>query len=749
MLNKNNIIMKKFFIFLVSLLFLFPFVQNSNAQKCSLSKANNYYINLNYSKAIPLYERVLKKSQGDFETMTKLADCYRLTNNTDKASDLYARIVDLPDIPPINKYYYAQTLLSKGEYQKAAEYFKKYQEVSRDPYVKSINNLSNYFKDSANYKITKVSFNSKNNDFSPALLENQKIVFVSSRPESRLVNYTHGWTGYSFTHLLYTEKNKKNKYKNPKMFSRKIQSRFNEGPMCFSSDMNIMYFTRNAIFNNKTLKGDDGKVKLQICQATYYKNQKKFKNAVEFEHNNINYNYAHPALSPDGKYLYFSSDRPGGYGGMDLWMCERQDNHWSSPVNLGNKINTPGNEVFPFIQGTDRIYFSSDGLCGLGGLDIFTARLDPHTGKPSGKTYNMGANLNSRADDFGICFRADGKSGFLSSNRNGEGLNDDIYEFTIINPVNFSILIKGKTIDKQTGKPISGAKIKLLNEKGETVEQILSDENGNYIFEAEFDHNYQLIGEKDKNYKPVNNSVSTHNSKNKNEIISDIYFEIIPPAKLTISLINSKSKQAVEGVKIILTDKQTNEISEYYTNEKGMINIPLNKKAGDQFTYSINFTHNEYLPKTVDVSQTIAPSGEISLKEEIFKIELGQDVGKALNLNPIYFDYDKFDIRPDAQIELDKIVTIMNEYPNMVIELGSHTDCRGKASYNLNLSDKRAKASASYIISKGIDKSRIYGKGYGESKLINNCKCEGKNVTPCTEEEHQINRRTEFIIVKK
>jgi len=238
------------------------------------------------------------------------------------------------------------------------------------------------------------------------------------------------------------------------------------------------------------------------------------------------------------------------------------------------------------------------------------------------------------------------------------------------------------------------------------------------------------------------------NAKGKNEIIADLSLEVIPPAKITLAVIDQKTKNPIEGVRVKLTDRQTGEVKEYFTNVLGSITAPLNKKAGENMIYDINLTHKEFLPKDLALIKTIAANGEVNVKEEMFKIEVGQDVGKALDLNPIYFDYDKFNIRPDAQVELDKIVKIMNEYPNMVIELGSHTDCRGKASYNMELSDKRAKASAAYVISKGIDKSRIYGRGFGESKLVNDCKCEGKIVSDCSDEEHQMNRRTEFIIVK-
>ncbi len=162
----------------------------------------------------------------------------------------------------------------------------------------------------------------------------------------------------------------------------------------------------------------------------------------------------------------------------------------------------------------------------------------------------------------------------------------------------------------------------------------------------------------------------------------------------------------------------------------------------------IRFEKDGYLAKTINFVHTIDKEGEVRVATTMGKLELGTDIGKLIDLNPIYFDYNKWNIRPDAALELDRIVTVMKAYPDIEIELGSHADCRGSKKYNMNLSDKRAKSSAAYIVSKGISRDRIYGKGYGESRLVNNCECEGKVKSTCTEEQHSDNRRTEFIIVK-
>jgi outer membrane protein OmpA-like peptidoglycan-associated protein len=224
--------------------------------------------------------------------------------------------------------------------------------------------------------------------------------------------------------------------------------------------------------------------------------------------------------------------------------------------------------------------------------------------------------------------------------------------------------------------------------------------------------------------------------------------------KLIATVTDSKTKKYISGVSIKLFDVITDRsvFIDGKTDEQGSVSKMLSGKTiGDKIKFEITLKKEKYLSKTeyFEIVLGDEPIIQIPLKLlEIDEVSVGTDIGKIIDINPIYFDLDKAIIRGDAAKELDKMVKVMQENPLIIVELGSHTDCRATAKYNLNLSDRRAKASAAYIISKGIDKKRIYGKGYGESKLINNCACEGSIASPCSEEEHQLNRRTEFRIVK-
>jgi outer membrane protein OmpA-like peptidoglycan-associated protein len=254
-------------------------------------------------------------------------------------------------------------------------------------------------------------------------------------------------------------------------------------------------------------------------------------------------------------------------------------------------------------------------------------------------------------------------------------------------------------------------------------------------------------------FKSYINGKLTINSPNTN-VRKDI--DVVIPMKkinykLEVKVSDKKTGNALESCNLMIYDKLKGNlvyISDV-TGLSGMITKRLEgKNFGDKVSLKIESEKNTYLKTTTDFDVELANDSVIKIAIILDKLALGVDVGKVVNINPIYFDLDKSNIRPDAAIELDKIVKAMQDNPSIVIELGSHTDCRAAASYNMALSDKRAKSSASYIVSKGIKKDRIYGKGYGESRLVNNCGCEGSKQSDCTEEEHQKNRRTEFKIVK-
>lgn len=726
---------------IISILILSSLSFFAVSQEKAILAANKLYDAKSYSEAIPTYEKALKKDSNNVVVLSKLGDCYRLTNNTKGQVLCYGKLVKIGTAQPIEKLYYGQALMELGRYWEAEKFMGEYTGDNRGKvFVKSIANLKAFSKNEDAYKVDSVDFNSPENDFSPTIFNGNQIVFTSARSKTKWINRRHGWTDNNYYSLYTTEKDVNGKFFKPTKFMKDLDSKYNDGPICFSKDNTTVFFTRNNA-KPKTGQAADGTYKLKIFQALL--NVDGFERVYELPFNNKEYNCAHPSLSADGQTLYFASDMGGGQGGLDIWVSKMgADGVWGTPKNLGDKVNTPGNEMFPFITSTDILYYSSNGLEGMGGLDIYEVKIKDGVPK---KVYNMGKPINSSADDFGIMFMDD-KSGYLSSNRLHGGTNDDIFSFLVLRTVKRGKTVNLVTKDKDTQELLANTRI-LIN--GDSVR---TNEKGEYQTIIEDDTPYILNADK-TDYFDVTDSVSTRSSE-EDEFTKTILMEKDPKLSLLAFVLDAKDNTALGDVKLSILDNTTKSMfDEYTTAATGDYRKSLRgKKLGDKLDYTITLDKQGYLRKVVKFTYEITKPGEIKLNEllnlNIGKVAVGMDLAKMIDIKPIYFDLGKSKIRPDAAIELDKVVAAMKEYPNMIIELGSHTDCRSSAASNLKLSDSRAKASAAYIVSKGIPKPRIYGKGYGEKKILNGCVCEGKVKPSCSEEEHQKNRRTEFIIVK-
>ncbi len=717
-----------------------PPKRNAKAEANALKKGNMYYTTQSYAEAIPYFEKLLKYDSTDKTTLSRLAECYRLTNNTDGQLLCYGGLIRMGSAEPIQELYYGQALMEKGEMEKAKPYLEKYAADSRGQNLaSSLAKLKSYTRNADAYSLTPASYNSPQNDFC-AVRFHDAVVFASTRSKTAWINQTQGWTGGSYLGLYSTEKDERGADTKPIAFMGDLNSKYNDGPVCFSKDYNTVYFTRNNALKNEVAK--DGTYKLNILEAVMDENGFSMVQPMPFTTND--YNFAHPSISQDGFVLYFSSDMEGGKGGMDIYMVRKDSSGtWGTPVNMGDKVNTAGNEVFPFISAKNVLYFSSNGLDGLGGLDIYETTLKD--GMPT-KVYNMGEPINSKNDDFGMWLMEDCHYGFISSNRKAGGMDDDVYELMITRDISHGKEVKIIVKDKTTGELLPNTKL-VIN-----TDSVKTDDKGEYTTMLDEEQVYRLAAVKDDYFK-TEDSLSPKSSLDET-FTKELLLEKDPKLFLRAIITDAKSKEVLEGVSIKLTDIATNtEVDSYTTTKEGdYFKFLFSNRIGDKLTYLMRIEKAGYLQRTVIFTHTIEKPGEINMNESLNlslgKIEIGMDLAKMIDMKPIYFDLGKSTIRKDAAIELDKIVQVMNEYPNMYVELGSHTDCRSSAASNLKLSDARAKSSAAYIVKKGIDKSRIVGKGYGESKLLNNCGCEGKVKSTCSEEEHSVNRRTEFIITK-
>lgn len=628
---------------------------NSMAQEKSHKeiKGDKYAFNYSYHKAI--YEYTHAKDLT-IEGQRKLAEGYQKTGQNDQATLVYSKIVSASTGINAEDYYnYSMLLKSSGMYQESNTQMDKFaklkpSDLRAKDYVANKANLADLLKDNGKYKLVHMDFNSNVQDFATSYYKDQ-IVFASTRANGKMIKRTYNLNGMPFLDM-YVSEVEKGQLKNPHNFDNGMNFKLHDGPVSFNKEGTFMAFTRN----HKRDESKDNVVELQIffSQLT----DGKWSGAFPFAQNNEGYNLGHPSLSADGKTMYFTSDMPGGFGGTDLYRTNQSEaGQWTKAENLGNQINTEGDEMFPFMEdSTHTLFFSSNGRFGLGGQDIFMAKMN---NKGFDQVHNAGAPLNTQFDDFAAI--ADGKTntGYFSSNRAGESNDVDIYTVEFLNGLDEQKRIEGLALDKN-GIAIPKTFISLLDDKGNRIDTLTTKEDASYAFVVNNDKNYKLIGKKE-NYSDGENTFNTF---------------------------------------------------------------------GDVLTLNANvllLTKKEIITK---------------------KNETETDLGKIVELKNLYFDLDKYNLRPDAVVELDKVVKIMNEHPNLVLEIRSYTDCRESITYNLKLSEKRAKTSAWYIKARVTHPDRITSKGFGESELTNNCSCAGDVISDCSEEEHQKNRRSEFVIVK-
>lgn len=724
------------------------------AQSAKLKRADNYYDKIAYAEAAELYAELLDSEVDSPTLKAKLADCYYEMGNTEKAAEYYAQIVETPEAKPEHMYKYASSLRENGNYQKSNEWMDKFnarnQTDSRatmfeenPDYVSDIKSQDNYFS------IQHLQVNTKNDEFGGYPVGDQ-IFFISNRRAPLFVRNSHTFDGDRFLDLYFADVNKENnELENVTYQSRATNTRYHEGPMCVSQDGKTIYFTRNNIARGKNKKGEDGIQNLKLYRAFMNAND-DWDEEEELVFNSKDYSTGHPTLSPDGNWLYFASDMPGGKGGADIWrVLVSEDGSLGTPENLGAEINTEGQEMFPWFATDGTLMFASDGHLGLGGLDVFAALTNEDYSVK--KVLNAGEPINSIKDDFALTLDTEKGVGYFSSNRETGSGGDDIYSIKMLKPFKINLQLKGVVVKKGTKDILPGVLVNLKDTEGNVVASTIADENGGYTFDLEPEQEYVVEGSKE-DYFEDRVAISTVNLPDGTEILDlDLDLEKDPGLALYTLIKNTKNLEPIDGVDLKIVDNMTGE--EFLTTFTGETGDALKgitgKKIGERISYNIYLQKEGYFSKMVTFNHKIEKLGVINVHEFLpGGLFMDKEVAELVKINSINFDLNKYNIRPDAEVELNKIVEAMNKYPGMTVELGSHTDCRASKAYNEKLSDRRAKASAAYIASKITDPDRIYGKGYGESRILNGCECEGRVKSDCSEKEHEKNRRTEFRVIK-
>ena len=610
------------------------------AQYGTQKKADALFNKFAFIEAAETYKELIENDYNRDYATRKLADCYFLLRDPEKAATYYARVVEQESTPPEYYYNYALVLRALGRYDEAMTWAKTYKKMGgegrlyRD--LKRDETSENLFENGVQYEINPVSFNSSYSDFGAYEFKGE-LYFVSSRPHTGQSEKIYKWNEQPFLDIF-----KRDARGISTPLKEGINSKYHEGPLAITPDGKYMYFSRNNYKDKKIGKDNKGVNHLKIYRAEWVEDS--WKRITDLSINGKDYSVSHPALSADGKTLYFASDMPNGFGKSDLYKAEiRADGSFGEIKNLGEKVNTSEDELFPFINGENKLFFSSDGHGGYGMLDIF-ATVTGADGAVN-QVVNLGEPVNSNMDDFSFYMADNGFEGYFSSNRGADPFNDDIYYFEKIPP----LMLRGLVKDSINHKPIANAKLSLKDKDGVEIAYLETDSNGRY----------EINIDREKSYR--------------------------------ISAAHPKYQEAAE--KLFDTYDLSNRATEVIVN---------------------------------------------------FQLVPVRDISVLANLNTIHFDFDKYDIRPDAAKELDKIVNLLtNEYPDMVMKIEAHTDSRGSFTYNDRLSIDRANATAEYLISKGLEKERIIAsRGFGEKKLTNGC-ADGVN---CEEVQHEANRRTEFIV---
>lgn len=605
-----------------------------SAQNKDTQKADKLFNTYEYVDAADAYLKLVDKGKADGYVYKQLADTYFNMFNTAEAAKWYAKATETTQ--DAETYFrYAQMLKANGKYEEANKQMKKFASLApSDQRAVTFNENPNYIPRLLDkqklFDVKSSEVSSDKSDFGAILYDNA-LYFTSARNGSRK-NY--GWNEEPFLDLYKADYNADGTITNANTLTD-LNSQYHDGPLTISADGNTVYFTSDS-FRERSFERDK-KNKLKLGRNNLFKATKegdKWTNITSLPFNSKEYSTSNPSLSRDGKTLYFSSDMPGSLGGVDVWkVTVNADGTYGTPENLGKKVNTEGNESFPFIADDNvTLYFASSGRQGFGGLDVFKVDLSKND-----DATNVGKPVNTEKDDFSFSFNKAKNIGFFSSNRNG---NDDIF---IASPI-CGVGVKTLVTDAKTGKPLANASVAIVDDKKNVISTEKSDAKGIVTYRVECNKEYTI----------------------------------------------QASREGYES------------------------NIfPVAKNPGGD----------------VNVAAALQPIETIIKETEVA-------------LNSIFFEFNKSNVTSEGAFELDKLVQVMKNNPKMVILVKAHTDNRGSDVYNLSLSDRRAKSTVQYIISKGIPKARITGKGFGETEPKVDCK------EACTEEQHAQNRRSEFLIVK-
>ncbi|MDX6188462.1 OmpA family protein [Flavobacterium sp. Fl-318] len=702
---------------LLVIIFVFS-IQFIKAQDQDLVRAKRFFDKTYYSEAIVLYGKLAvdKPSQ---EVIKNLADSYYYTNDLIKAQRYYRLLINSYNKDLDREYYYryAQTLKASNSDDLAnaalREYYAKSANAEEAVYFeKELKELENVSAIGNRFEIKNLAINTPNSEFG-AVEYKDNLVFAGVKLNPGLFDKKFKWDNETYLNLVAVPtKNSNSKEAVLQYFADELKTGMHESNAVFTKDGKTIYFTRNNSKNGKKRKNEQKISNLQIFKAELVEG--KWTNLTALPFNSPNYSVEHPALSADEKVLYFSSDMPGTLGSFDIFSVNINKGAFDTPKNLGPAVNTNKREQFPFVSEDNKLYFSSDGHLGYGSLDVFVSEIN---GNDYSKPVNIGLPLNSNLDDFSFTISGT-KEGYFASNREGGKGSDDIYQFTETKELiveDCKQFIAGIITDFDTKQVLENATVMLQDSEKKTISTATTAADGKFSFTVGCESSFIVLAFKEK-YTNESRAVTSGKTRNASNDAS--------MTLRSIEAIKLEEQQIAENKR-----KEEQRLAEQKKEKEALAVIALKEAE-----------------KKAKAEEIVA--AEIKKKEkedQILKQE--KDVVKEkdrllIKTDPIYFDYNMWYIRKESKVVLGRVVALMKKYPEMVIEIGSHTDSRGNAKFNEELSQKRASSTREFLLESGIEPKRVLAKGYGESIPIVKCKTDDS----CTEEQHELNRRSEFVI---
>lgn len=713
-MNIKSIVIASLFILLAV-----DFVKSQNFDEDA--KGDYYFEQKAFAKAIKYYESDYFEN-GNKEALLKLATSHRLLHNYTEAEKYYRKILSTPSLRNNTHYFYfAEMLKSNGKYNQYLKWIRKYADVlAQDTVHNNLVQSPTYFKELLEnkglYKIKDAEFNTEFSDIAPTFYNDTMISYSSNKHSFKLFGAKDGYSNDAFYDMYLI--NPKTGYEVP---FDEFNTKYHDVAPTFTKDGNKVYFTRTDYYDHHLIKNDNNESNLEIFEAEKIDGKWGKEKLVSFDDENFNIEL--PSITKDGNTIFFASDIEGGYGKLDLYRVDKQGETWSKPVNLGPEINTAENECFPFIHSSgNTLYFSSDGLPGLGGLDVFEAMI---TDSGTFKVKNLGYPVNEMKDDFAFVINDDLTSGYFTSDRPGGKGRDDIYSFTHLNMKYHHHRIVGTIRSAKDSSIISNARVRHYDNFKHLLDTLWTQEDGAFDFDNEAIGKYIVIVQAE-GYKKARKRINININHEEQLYTADFYLKPIEPVVEEVEL----PEDSLSNVADQTSDENQTKLNEEVTGGK---QVSGNRLSSD----SKDMEPSKRDVKAVKIAETNNPEILTSIKG--VKIRRDDTVTP-----PIFFQFNSSNVSRKSEETLDKLAQYLSKNPQLSVQINSHADCRGGDQYNQVLTIKRAQSTALYLAGKGVYLGKMSLKGYGDTKPINECDCNSENFLECSEDDYLQNRRTEF-----